>query len=507
MNVMDSLLSGLTALVSDPMVMMWCIVGVTIGTLVSALPGIGTVTAMAILLPLTYSLGSDEASMVLLISIYLGGMYGGRISSILLNIPGDTNAVVATFDGYPLAKQGKAPFALTLSAVASFVGGVLGFIGLAALTPYLADVALLFGPAEYFTLVLFVLVFTAGIANTSTLKALGATLIGLLIATVGSDPISGFPRFTFELSGLWDGVDLVVIAVGLFGVSEILMKFDNTAAAQTTQRSVTLAALTRALGDVKKYIPSMFRGGAIGFIIGLLPGAGASMATFVSYAGEKAVAKDRSQFGNGDPRGLAGPEASDNASVGGSLIPTIALGIPGSAAAALILGGMVMVGLQPGPELITNSGDLVWIMIASVIVANVLLLVMNIVLVPGFALALKWLTPVLTIVIGMLCFIGVYSLNYSMFDVALMCVFGVLGFGLRKFGYPLGNVLLGVILGPLIESSFRQGVQLTDSGWKLFTFSGISIGLTVLTVLSLAVFGVLSFRRRSRGQSKIKMSA
>lgn len=507
MNIVDSLLSGLTALISDPVVMMWCLVGITIGTLVSALPGIGTVTAMAILLPLTYSLGSNEASMVLLISIYLGGMYGGRISSILLNIPGDTNAVVATFDGYPLAKQGKAGFALTLSAVASFVGGVMGFIGLVALTPYLADVALLFGPAEYFTLVLFVLVFTAGIANTSMLKALGATIIGLLIATVGSDPISGSPRFTLDLSGLWDGVDLVVIAVGLFGISEILMKFDNGSAADGKQRSVTLAALTRALASVKKYVPSMFRGGAIGFIIGLLPGAGASMATFVSYSGEKAAAKDRSNFGKGDPRGLAGPEASDNASVGGSLIPTISLGIPGSAAAALILGGMVMVGLQPGPELVTNSGDLVWIMIASVIVANVLLLMMNIVLVPGFSLALKWLTPVLTIVIGMLCFIGVYSLNGSMFDVALMCFFGVLGFGLRKFGFPLGNVLLGVILGPLLETNFRQGVQLTDSAWALFTYSGFSIALTLLTILIPVVFSALSIRRRSRANRDIKVNA
>src|SRR5664279_509958 len=337
MDMFSLLGAGLVNVVSSPSTLLWCLVGVVVGTLVSALPGIGTVTAMAVLLPLTFGL-EPASALVMLVSIYLGGMYGGRISSILLNIPGDSSAIVSTFDGHPLAKQGRVGYALTISAVASFVGGLIGFVGLATLAGILADAAILFGPAEYFVLIAVVLLATAGISNASVFKSIAAVVMGLLISFIGLDPVTGTERFTWGISELWNGIGLVVVAVGLFGVSEVLMRL-GAAATSIERQSVKLRSLFPPVRSVMRYTPTMLRGGVIGFFIGLLPGAGAAMATFVSYAAEKGVARDKSQFGKGDPRGLCAPEAADNASVGGALIPTLSLGVPGSAAGALILGG------------------------------------------------------------------------------------------------------------------------------------------------------------------------
>lgn len=494
---------GLSAILSSPTTLLWCLLGVTIGTLVSALPGIGTVTAMAVLLPLTFGLDPVSA-LVLLVSIYLGGMYGGRISSILLNIPGDASSVVSTFDGHPLARQGKAGFALTLSAVASFVGGLIGFVGLAALAGILAEAAILFGPAEYFMLVCFVLLATAGVSNASVFKSVAAVVIGILVAFIGLDSVSGSQRFTWGIPELWNGVDLVVIAVGLFGLSEILARL-GAPAMSGERRSVSLRSLLPPIRSVTSNSPSMLRGGVIGFLIGILPGAGASMSTFVAYAAEKGIARDRSRFGKGDPRGLCAPEAADNGSVGGALIPTLSLGIPGSAAGALILGGLIMAGLQPGPLLFQNSQDIVWTVIAAVLVANVLLLVMNTMLVPLFASALQLLDPYLTAVISGLCVLGVYSLRNSAFDVLLMVVFGVVGYVMRTAGYPLGSLLLGVILGPMLEDNFRQALLTSRGDYSIFWGSTISVVLLALCValIALTVVRGVHLARRKRSAEPI----
>ncbi|MHA6627501.1 tripartite tricarboxylate transporter permease [Pseudonocardia sichuanensis] len=488
MELLTLLGGGLASVLSDPATLAWCALGVTIGTVVGALPGIGTVTTMAVLLPLTFGL-SPVSALVLLVAIYMGGMFGGRISSILLNIPGDASSVVSTFDGYPLARSGRVGYALTLSAVASFVGGMIGFVGLALLAATLAQAAILFGPAEYFLLVTLVLLLTSGITNSTRTKAIAAVGIGVLISTVGLDRVTGDERFTWGVVDLWDGADLVVVAIGIFGLSEVFVRVRDGGTVDHATR-VSLRSLFPPARSIVRYSPSMARGGLIGFLIGIFPGAGASMATFIAYATEKLFGKDRDSFGKGNPRGLAAPEAADNASVGGALIPTLALGIPGSASGAMILGGLVMVGLQPGPALFTKSSDIVWAVIAAVVVANVMLLVLNTALVPFFAGALRAVSPFLTAFIASLCFVGVYSLRSNFFDVSLMVVFGIVGYLMRRSGYPLTNLLLGVILGPMLEDNLRRALLVSKGEWSVF-WSG-PVAATLLAVIVVAVAGLVA---------------
>jgi putative tricarboxylic transport membrane protein len=449
---------------------------------------------MAVLMPITFGMDSTTA-LVLLVSIYLGGMFGGRISAILLNIPGDASSVVSTFDGYPIARSGRAGYALTLSAVASFTGGVIGFIGLALLAQPLARYALLFGPAENFILIVFVLIVTSGVTGSTLLKSIISVCLGLLVACVGMDTVTGDSRFTFGMVDLWDGVDLVVVAIGMFGVSEVIARL-RSGRVETAGSRISLRELLPAPATVIRYASSMGRGGLIGFIVGILPGVGASAATFIAYAGEKGIAKDTSRFGRGEPRGLAAPEAADNGSVGGALVPTLSLGIPGSASGALILAGMIMSGLQPGPGLFQDSGPLVWTIIATVLVANVLLLVINVVMVPAFAAAIRVLEPFLTAVITALCFVGVFSLRGSFFDVCLMLGFGVVGYFLRDAGFPPAGVLLGVILGPLLEENFRRAMLASHGDVAVFVSSPVAVVLVGITVVSLALFAVTPVMKR-----------
>ncbi|MFF5986734.1 tripartite tricarboxylate transporter permease [Prauserella flavalba] len=506
METLTLLSGGLTAILSDPATLAWCALGVTIGTVVGALPGIGTVTTMAVLLPLTFGL-SPVSALVLLVAIYMGGMFGGRISSILLNIPGDASSVVSTFDGYPLARQGRVGYALTLSAVASFVGGLVGFAGLALLAAVLAKAAILFGPAEYFLLVCLVLLLTSGISNSTRPKAIAAVGLGVLVSTVGLDRITGDERFTWGIVDLWDGADLVVVAIGIFGLSEVIVRIRDGGKIESTDK-LPLRSLFPPARSVARYTPSMARGGLIGFLIGIFPGAGASMATFIAYAAEKTFGKDRESFGKGNPRGLAAPEAADNASVGGALIPTLSLGIPGSASGAMILGGLVMVGLQPGPELFTKSADIVWAVIAAVLVANVLLLVLNTVLVPFFATALRVISPYLTVFIASLCFVGVYSLRSNFFDVLLMVAFGLIGYLMRRSGYPLTSLLLGVVLGPMLEDNFRRALLVSRGDWSVFWSSPVTvILLTTIVVAVVALLAHAGWRRtRARAERTAVMS-
>ncbi|PXY29118.1 hypothetical protein BAY59_15950 [Prauserella coralliicola] len=499
METLTLLSGGLTAILSDPATLAWCALGVTIGTVVGALPGIGTVTTMAVLLPLTFGL-SPVSALVLLVAIYLGGMFGGRISSILLNIPGDASSVVSTFDGYPLARQGRVGYALTLSAVASFVGGLIGFAGLALLAAVLAKAAILFGPAEYFLLVCLVLLLTSGISNATRSKAIAAVSLGVIISAVGLDRITGDERFTWGIVDLWDGADLVVVAIGIFGLSEVIVRVRDGGRIDSSGK-LPLRSLFPPAPTVTRYAPSMARGGLIGFLIGIFPGAGASMATFIAYAAEKTFGKDRETFGKGNPRGLAAPEAADNASVGGALIPTLSLGIPGSASGAMILGGLVMVGLQPGPELFTKSADTVWAVIAAVLVANVLLLVLNTVLVPFFATALRVISPYLTVFIASLCFVGVYSLRGNFFDVLLMVAFGLIGYLMRRSGYPLTSLLLGVVLGPMLEDNLRRALLVSRGDWSVFWSSPVTVILLTTIVVAVAALLAHAVWRRARSRA------
>ncbi|OLO38052.1 hypothetical protein BTR23_12855 [Alkalihalophilus pseudofirmus] len=495
-------MDGLASIVTSPSTLLWCLIGITIGTLVGALPGIGSITAMAILLPITFGLSPLNA-LVLLISIYLGGQYGGRISSILINVPGDAGALVTTFDGYPMAQQGKAGHALTLSAIGSFVGGLIGFLGLVFLIGVISNFAIAFGPAEYFTLLVFALIATSGVTESKPIKSYISVILGLLIAMIGLDPVSGDQRMTFGLIELWDGISFVVVAIGIFGLSEVLVRLEKNKSNRNMPTKFNFLSLFPKLVDIYKTLFSMIRGGIIGFLVGSLPGAGASIATFLSYSVEKKISKNPESFGKGNHKGLSAPESASNSSVGGALIPTFSLGVPGSASAAILLGGMMMVGLQPGPQLLNESADIVWAAIAALLVANILLLVLNTLFVPFFAILIQKAEPYLTAVIACLCFIGVYAYRNSLFDVGLLIFFSLVGYFMRKNGYPLAPLLLGMILSPMLEQTFRRALLLSDNDYLIFINSPISITFVALSIIILVLPRIQKYRRKKKDSSPL----
>lgn len=480
---MSDLLNGFATVVSSPEALLWCLIGVTIGTLIGALPGLGPITGIALLLPLTFQIDQLSA-LILLMSVYLGTMYGGRISSILINVPGDGGAIVTTFDGYPLARQGRAGYALTLSAIASFIGGIVGFIGMVLLTSILARLALVFGPAEYFSLILFTLIAACGLTTNKPLKPLIATTFGLLISTIGSDPVAGSDRLTFGLVELWDGINIAVVGIGLFGISETLFRLEEKRTSDKKNK-FEFSSLFPKISEIISNIGAMVRGSFIGFFVGVLPGSGALLSTFLSYSTEKKLSKTPEMFGKGAPQGLSGPEASNNASVGGALIPTFGLGIPGSASAAVLMGGLLMVGLQPGPLLFENSSDIVWASFAGFFIANVLLLVLNTAFVPIFAYLIQKLEPYLTPLIASFCFVGVYMINHRLFDIGIMLVFGILGYFLRKAHIPLAPFLFAIILGPMLESNLREALLTTTGDISIFFTRPISLFFLIVTVITI----------------------
>lgn len=480
---MFELLDGFVTVMSSPEALLWCLAGVFIGTLIGALPGLGPITGIALLLPLTFQINQLSA-LILLMSVYLGTMYGGRISSILINVPGDGGAIVTTFDGYPLAKQGRAGYALTLSAIASFIGGLVGFIGMVLLTSILSRLALVFGPAEYFSLILFTLIAACGLTQKNPLKPLIATILGLLISTIGSDAVTGSERLTFGFFELWDGINIAVVGIGLFGISETLFRLEDKRVSDNKSK-FSFSSLFPKVSEVVSNFGAMIRGSFIGFFVGVLPGSGALLATFLSYSTEKKLSKNPELFGKGAPQGLSGPEAANNASVGGALIPTFGLGIPGSASAAVLMGGLLMVGLQPGPLLFVNSSDIVWAAFAGFFIANFLLLILNTAFVPFFAYLIQKLEPYLTPLIATFCFVGVYMINHRLFDIGLMLVFGVLGYFLRKANIPLAPFLFAIILGPMLESNLREALLTTTGSPSIFFVRPVSLFFLVLTIITL----------------------
>ncbi|MED1604380.1 tripartite tricarboxylate transporter permease [Cytobacillus kochii] len=484
--MLSELLTGFTTMLSSPEAMLWCVIGVTLGTIIGALPGLGPITGMALLLPLTFKM-DQLSSLILLMSIYLGSMYGGRISSILINVPGDGGAIVTTFDGYPLARKGKAGYALTLSAIASFVGGVFGFAGMVFLTTILARYALMFGPTEYFSLILFTLIVACGLTQKNPLKPIIATLLGLLLSTLGTDMVTGEERLTFGFVELWDGMNIAVIGIGLFGISEVLFRLEEKITTRGMKTDIKFSSLFPKVSEVVSNTGSMIRGSIIGFIVGILPGPGALLSTFLSYTVEKKMSKKPEEFGKGAPAGLSGPEASNNASVGGALIPTFALGIPGSASAAILMGGLLMVGLQPGPLLFENSSTIVWASFAGFFIANVLLLILNVAFVPAFAFLIQKIELFLVPFIAAFCFIGVYMINYSFFDIWLMIIFGLLGYFFRKTNFPLAPFFFAFILGPMLEDNLRKAILTATGDLTVFFKSPISLFFLIATAIVLVL--------------------
>ncbi len=458
--------------------LMLAVFGCILGTIIGALPGLGPSNGVAILIPLAFSLGLDAtAALVLMTSVYYGAMYGGRISSILLNIPGDEPALMTTLDGYPMAKAGRAADALVLSGVASFVGALLATFGLILMAPLLSRIAYLFGPAEYFALYLLAFSTLGGLASKNQAKAIIAACIGLAIAMIGLDNSSGMERLTFGTLELIDGVDFLVAIVGLFAVTEVFVFIESSG--KQTAIGVKIDKITIPVRDIIRTFGTMLRSTVVGFIAGVLPGAGASLGSFLAYSAEKAISKDKSRFGKGDVRGVAAPEAGNNAAAGGALVPMLTLGVPGSGTTAVLLALLMTLNITPGPLLFEERPEVVWGLIAALLISNVVLLILNVPMVKIFVKILMVPPWVLLPGVTMVSFVGIYSLSGSWFDLLLMIAFGVMGFFLRKLGVPTVPIILGILLGNYMEDALRRAMVISGGEWQYLFSSPIATGLWI----------------------------
>lgn len=499
MDFFVNLLTGLSVAI-EPTNLIYCFIGVFVGTLVGVLPGIGPVGAMAILLPLTFGL-PPTTSIIMLAGIYYGSMYGGSTTSILVNIPGEAASVVTCLDGYQMARQGRAGPALGISAFGSFIAGTLAVIGLQAIAPPLVSVALRFGPPEYFSLVILGLVVLSYLAQKSMPKALMMAALGVLLGTIGLDTMTGRPRFTFGIIELLDGVGLVPLAMGLFGISEVFINVE-----QAVRREIYDTKLKNLLPTFKDWMDSkwaILRGTVIGFFIGALPGPGTSVASFVSYAVEKRVSKNPQKFGTGAIEGVAGPESANNAATAGAMVPLLTMGIPGSVAVAILLGALMIHGITPGPMLVKHHPALFWGVIASMYLGNVMLLVINLPLIGMWVRLLRVPYSIFFPLILMVCLIGAYALNRSTVDVGLMLFFGVLGYLMRKFEYEPAPLVLAFVLTPILDDALRQSLILSGGSFTIFVLRPISSGCLIIAALLLitSIFPLLRKKKGRAGQN------
>jgi len=479
------------------------LIGCFLGTVMGALPGLGPSNGVAILIPLAFTLGlGPTAAMILLTSVYYGAMYGGRISSILLNIPGDEPALMTTLDGYPMTRQGRGGEALAISGIASFVGAFFATWGLVFLAPLLVQVALLFGPAEYFALFALAFATLGGIASKNQAKAAFAAALGLGIAMIGVDGQTGVPRFAFGEVHLYDGIDFLVAIVGLFALSEVFIFLEHRGEETGEEKTagMKIGRIVPSLSLIRHCTPTMLRTSVLGFVAGVLPGAGASLGSFISYSMEKRLVDREGTFGTGDPRGVAAPEAGNNAAAGGALVPMLALGVPGSGTTAVLLAMLLALNITPGPLLFQQNPDVVWGLIAALFIANFMLLAMNIPMVGLFVRVLLVPPRILMPIVAMVSFVGIYGISGSSFDLLVMIVFGVMGWVLRKLDVPLVPVILGVLLGNLMEANLRRALTISDGDWSALVASPLSIGLWLVAVVGFVLPVVLGpmLRRRMR---------
>lgn len=496
-----ALLADGFAIALTPQNLFLAVMGCFLGTLMGALPGLGPANGVAILIPIAFSLGlGPVASLILFVSVYYGAMYGGRISSILLNIPGDEPAMMTCLDGYPMALQGKAGEALSLSGVASFVGAFFATCGLVILAPQLVKVALLFGPAEYFVLFTVAFATLGGISSTNQAKSAFAAALGLGIAMIGSDSQTGSQRFTFDHIHLYDGIDFLIAIVGLFALSEVFIFLEHhRGGAVGSAKATKVGRIMPDFAMIKRCIPSMARGTGIGFFSGVLPGAGASLGSFLAYSLEKqTVDRDGKTFGKGDPRGVAAPEAGNNAASGGALVPMLALGVPGSGTTAVLLAVLLQLNITPGPLLFQKNPDVVWGLIASLFIANFILLAMNIPLVGIFTRVLMVPTRILMPIVAMISFVGIYSITGSSFDVMLMVGFGIMGWVLRKLDVSLVPVILGILLGNQMEVNLRRAMTISDGDWSILVGSPLAIILWGVAITGFVLPMLMGRRMKKR---------
>lgn len=492
MDIFPNLLYGFQV-VLQPINFLYCFVGVFVGQLIGVLPGIGPVGAMSILLPATFGV-SPVTGVIMLAGIYYGAMYGGTITSVLVNIPGEAATVVTCLDGYQMAKKGRAGPALGMSAMGSFIGGTFSLILLVFLVYPLAEAALKFGPPEYFALMCMGMTVVAYLAKGSFIKAVIMAILGLILGCVGTDIISGRLRFVFGISELSDGIGIVPLAMGLFGISEVLTNIERPFKRMIVQ-TTKIKDLLPNLQDWKRCIGSIVRGSFIGFFLGVLPGGGSILSSFVSYSTEKRVSKHPEEFGRGAIEGVAGPETANNAATGGAFIPLLALGIPPNVVMALLLGALLIHGIAPGPLFVKQHPDVFLGTIASMYIGNGMLLFMNLPLIGIWVRVLKVPFRILFPLILLFCLIGSYAVHNSVFDILVMIVFGVVGYVLRKFEYEEAPLLLAFILGPILEQAFRQSLIMSGGELSIFFTRPISCVALILSIVLFTSTGFGAFRK------------
>jgi len=493
MEFLNSALLGFQVALT-PTNLFFCFMGVLTGTLVGVLPGLGPVAAMSLLLPTTFHV-TPVSAIIMLAGIYYGAMYGGSTTSILVNIPGEAASVVTCLDGYKMARQGKAGPALGISAFGSFIAGTLSIVGLMFIAPPLAAMALKFGPPEYFSLMVMGLTVLTFLASGPMWKALLMAAFGLFLGCMGMDNMTASYRFTFDILELSDGVGLVPVVMGLFGISEVMLNVE-----QSMDRSIFKTKIHNLFPNLKEWAASIgpiIRGTFLGFFLGVLPGGGAVISSFVSYAIEKRISKHPEKFGTGVIQGVAGPEAANNAATGGAFIPLLSLGIPANAVMALLLGAFIIHGVQPGPMLVKEHPQLFWGAVASMYVGNVMLLILNLPLIGLWVKILRVPYPILFPLILLFCLIGCYSLNNSVTEVLLMVLFGLIGYGFKKFQYEAAPLVLALVLGPMMENSLRQALLMSAGSPVIFFERPIS-AILMGTAIFLLIFPLIPKFQKKR---------
>ena len=483
MDFLANLGSGF-AVALTPWNLVYAFLGAFIGTAIGVLPGLGPPATIALLLPVTY--GMDPVSAVIMLAgIFYGAQYGGSTTSILLNIPGEASSVVTCLDGYQMARQGRAGRALGISAIGSFIGATISIVLMSMVSPTLASLALKFGPAEYSSLVLVGLLMSVYLGGDSVLKGILMLMLGLVLAIVGLDPVHGAPRFTFGITRMLDGIDFVVAAMGLYGIAEVLTNLEAPEVRDVYKSSIK--GILPNLADWKRSWLPILRGSFLGFFVGVLPGGGATISSFVAYAIEKKVSKHPGEFGKGAIEGVASPESANNAASQSSFIPLLTLGIPGNASIAMIFVALMIHGILPGPMLLVEHPNLFWGVIASMYIGNLMLLALNLPLIGFWMRLLRVPYPYLAVVIVIICIVGAYSIKNSAFDVGMMTVFGLLGYFLRKGGFPAAPLVLAMILGNILERSVHQSMTISGADPMIFIEKPISAMLLAVGVLILLI--------------------
>ncbi|WP_444677903.1 tripartite tricarboxylate transporter permease [Halomonas sp. E19] len=493
MEALNNLMYGF-GIALEPINIFYVFAGVFAGTVIGMLPGLGPISALALMIPLTF--GMDPSSgLILMAGVYYGAIFGGSTSSILLNAPGVAGTVATSFDGYPMAKQGMAGKALAIAAYASFIGGTVSIIFLMMVAPLLGRVAVSFGPAEYFALMVLGLTAVVSLSDKSLVKGLIAAVVGVMISIMGIDLQTGTERFTFGSVHLLDGIEFLVVALGIFALTEVFFMLLRGGGGKEQPRNA-IGSLKLSRHEVREIAPPIARSSVLGFFTGVLPGAGATIGSFLGYSMEKRLAKDGDTFGKGNIKGVAAPESANNAACTGSFVPLLTLGVPGSGSTAVLLGALLVMGVSPGPAMLVDRPEVFWGVVASMYLGNIFLLVLNLPLIPLIAKVLDMPRPLLLSLILIFCMLGVYGMSFSVFDLLLLLGFGLLGLGMRLFGFPAAPLILALILGDIMEESMRRALQISGGDWMIFLDKPISRWLLIIAVASLLLPMVKRFVQR-----------